>query len=62
MKRHLIALTAAIVLGSPLAALADTAQEELQPNFKRPEITSYQGAQAGAAQASKYEFLDRYNP
>jgi hypothetical protein len=66
MKRTFaIAALALGVIGTP--ALADTAQEELQPRSKRIEATSYQQPRAafqvesiGAVQS--FDFLTQYNP
>jgi hypothetical protein len=65
MNRTLtLAALALAVLGAP--AFADTAQEELQPGWKRVEATSYQPREAVPADrersAQDYRFLTDYNP
>lgn len=62
MKR--IATLIALTVGfASTAAFAQSADEELQPRFKRAEIVTNQGtAQQGATQKSPYSYLTETSP
>jgi hypothetical protein len=63
MKRNLIVAAAALALLATSVVRADTAQEELQPGFKRAQATSYQASNSVSNRAAQnYDFLNQANP